>query len=70
MKKSLEFKINEFIEAYRVIKDTYYTDTVKGFENYKHFFIFKRSNEITYAFTSDEEMIEFIDNNLEPLRNY
>ena len=70
MKKSLESKINEFIEAYRVIKDTYYTDTVKGFENYKHFFIFKRSNEITYAFKDDEEMIEFIDNNLEPLRNY
>ena len=70
MKKSLESKINEFIEAYRVIKDTYYTDTVEGFENYKHFFIFKRSNEIAYAFTSDEEMIEFIDNNLEPLGNY
>ena len=70
MKKSLESKINEFIETYRVIKDTYYTDTVKGFENYKHFFIFKRSNEITYAFKDDEEMIEFIDNNLEPLRNY
>ena len=70
MKKSLESKINEFIEAYRVIRDTYYTDTVKGFENYKHFFIFKISNEIAYAFTSDEEMIEFIDNNLEPLRNY
>ena len=70
MKKSLESKINEFIEAYRVISDTYYTDIVEGFKNYKHFFIFKRSNEIAYAFTSDEEMIEFIDNNLEPLRNY
>lgn len=70
MKKSLESKINEFIETYRVIRDTYYTDTVKGFENYKHFFIFKRSNEIAYAFKDDEEMIEFIDNNLEPLRNY
>ena len=70
MKKSLESKINEFIEAYRVIRDTYYTDTFKGFENYQHFFILKRSNEIAYAFTSDEEMIEFIDNNLEPLRNY
>ena len=70
MKKSLEFKINEFIEAYRVIRDIYYTDNFKDFENYKHFFIFKRSNEIAYAFESDEEMIEFIDNNLEPLRNY
>ena len=70
MKKSLESKINEFIEAYRVIKDTYYTDTFKGFGNYKHFFILKRSNEIAYAFETDEEMIEFIDNNLEPLRNY
>ena len=70
MKKSLESKINEFIEAYRVIKDTYYTDTAEVFENYKQFFIFKRSNEIAYAFESDEEMIEFIDNNLEPLRNY
>ena len=63
-------KINEFIEAYRVIRDVYYTDKFKGFENYKHFFILKRSNEIAYAFTSDEEMIEFIDSNLEPLRNY
>ena len=70
MKKSLESKINEFIEAYKVIRDTYYTDTVKGFENYKHFFIFKISNEIAYAFVSDEEMIEFIDNNLQHLRNY
>ena len=50
MKKSLEFKINEFIEAYRVIRDIYYTDTVKDFENYKHFFIFKRSNEIKEVF--------------------
>ena len=41
MKKSLESKINEFIEAYRVIRNIYYTDTVEGFENYKHFFIFK-----------------------------
>ena len=70
MKKSLESKINEFIEAYRVIRDTYYTDTVEGFKNYKHFFILKRSNEIAYAFETDEDMIEFIDNNLEPLRNY
>ena len=70
MKKSLESKINEFIEAYKVISDTYYTDIVEGFKNYKHFFILKRSNEIAYAFETDEEMIEFIDNNLEPLRNY
>ena len=70
MKKSLESKINEFIEAYRVIRDIYYTDKFKDLENYKHFFILKRSNEIAFAFTSDEEMIEFIDNNLEPLRNY
>ena len=70
MKKSLESKINEFIEAYRVIRDTYYTDKFEGFENYKHFFIFKRSNEIAYAFESDEEMLKFIENNLEPLRNY
>ena len=70
MKNSLESKINEFIEAYRVIRDIYYTDIIEGFENYKHFFIFKRSNEIAYAFKDDEEMIEFIDNNLEPLRNY
>ena len=62
MKKSLESKINEFIEAYRVISDTYYTDIVEGFKNYKHFFIFKRSNEIAYAFENDEDMIEFIDN--------
>ena len=70
MKKSLESKINEFIEAYRVIRDTYYTDKFEGFENYKHFFILKRSNEIAFAFETDEEMIEFIDKNLEPLRNY
>ena len=70
MKKSLESKINELVEIYKGIGDIYYTDTVEGFENYKHFFIFKRSNEIAYAFESDKEMIEFIDNNLEPLKNY
>ena len=70
MKKSLEYKINEFVEIYKVIRDIYYTDTVKEFENYKHFFILKRSNEIAYAFESDEEMLKFIENNLEPLRNY
>ena len=63
-------KINEFIEAYRVIRDTYYTDVFLGFPQYKHFFIIKRSGEIAYAFETDEEMIEFIDKNLEPLRNY
>ena len=63
-------KINEFIEAYRVIRDTYYTDVFLGFPHYKHFFIIKRSGEIAYAFETDEEMIEFIDKNLERLRNY
>ena len=70
MKKSLESKINEFIEAYRVIRDTYYTDVFLGFPQYKHFFIIKRSGEIAYAFETDEEMIEFIDKNLDRLRNY
>ena len=63
-------KINEFIEAYRVIRDTYYTDVFLGFPQYKQFFIIKRSGENAYAFETDEEMIEFIDKNLEPLRNY
>ena len=63
-------KINEFIEAYRVIRDTYYTDVFLGFPQYIHFFIIKRSGEIAFAFETDEEMIEFIDKNLERLRNY
>ena len=70
MKKSLESKINEFIEAYRVIRDTYYTDVFLSFPQYKHFFIIKRSGEIAFAFENDKEMIEFIDKNLDRLRNY
>ena len=58
-------KINEFIEAYRVIRDTYYTDVFLGFPQYKHFFIIKRSGEIAFAFETDEEMIQFIDKYLD-----
>ena len=63
-------KINDFIKSYTVIRKTYYTDVFLGFPQYKHFFIIKRSGEIAFAFESDAEMLEFIDNNLEGLRKY
>lgn len=45
-------------------KKIIYTNSKDGFEDYKHFYIFKNSQEIMFAFETDAELEEFIGMNL------
>ena len=72
MKKTLESKIKRFEKAYNRYnksRKTYYTSDFE-YENFKHFFIFKNSNEIAFAFETEEEIEDFLDTNLERIENH
>lgn len=64
-------KINEFIKLYQsfTARKIHYATKFEGYD-YKHYLIFTKSDEIAYAFETDEELLEFITDNIESLKSY
>lgn len=67
MKKSLENKIEKYVNSTEYPFKVYYTETpvnFGGYEGYKYFFCYHCTNNIYKAFKSQRELEEFLNDKL------